>query len=58
MDGINYEQEHLYSNLYDSSWDNTEQYEENLVNITTPADHFMSIVCALQLDLEDDGDVA
>ena len=58
VDGINYGQEHLYSNLFDSSWDNTEQYEENLVNITTPADHFMSLVCALQLDLEDDGNVS
>ena len=53
VDGISYMQDYLYAGLLDGSWFNMEQYEEEMFNMASDDDTFMSLLCVVYTVLEE-----
>ena len=55
IDGIKYDQEHLFPELVDRSGMGLEEFEEDVLNVVETEDMLLSYLCALHTNFEDEG---
>ena len=53
IDGIKYDQMHMFSELVDRSWMGLEEFEEDVLNVVETEDMLLSHLCALHTNFED-----
>ena len=53
VDHYSYNKEYLFLNMLDRSWQDTEEYKEEMCNKANENHTFMSLICSVNLDLTD-----